>query len=141
MVAVMTVETLQISERDRRCANNMDPETREVHARLEGWARWACGEEIRAWPAVTLLGRVIEQGASGAGQSGRPPISMPDHIAHVDAAVAKLGAVDKLVIRIYYGPPDPVEAMARKAQMRVRQFQSVLRRARWRISGYLAAME
>lgn len=141
MVAVMGTNLQQTAERDRRSINHMDPDTKAVHARLEGWARWASGEEVRAWPRLTLLGRVIEQGASGAGQSGRPPISMPDHIAHVDAAVAKLGQIDKMVIRIYYGPPDAVEVMARKANMRVRQFQNVLRRARWRVSGYLDALE
>jgi hypothetical protein len=30
-----------VSERDSRCMNNMDPDTKLVHARLEEWSRWA----------------------------------------------------------------------------------------------------
>lgn len=137
---VMMDEPVQ-PERDSRCMNHMDPETKLVHARLEAWGRWSRDAEVRPFPRVTLLGRVIEQGASGASQAGRPPIDMPDDIARVDAAVARLGAIDKRVVQTYYLRWEPIEVMARRNKMRVRQFQNVLRRARWRIGGYLAATE
>ena len=35
----------------------------------------------------------------------------------------------------------PPEAMARALHMRLRMFHNVLKRARWRVSGYLAAIE
>lgn len=128
------------TERDKRTMNHMDPETKSVHLRLEVWGRWA-HEEVRAWPRITLLGRVIEQGVSGAGQQGRPPVSMPDEIARTDAAVARLGEIDRKVIRAYYLREVSKEDAARQVRMRVRQFQNVLRRARWRIGGFLAASE
>lgn len=123
-----------------RTMNHMDPETKSVHLRLEEWAKWAKGAEVRAWPSMTLLGRVIEQGASGAGQSGRPPTHMPDRVAVVDAAVARSCEIDKCALRIYYqrSLEDGASAadLARRmpGRMKVRQFQNVLRRARWRIA-------
>lgn len=121
--------------------NRMDPEVKLVHARLEQWARWARDQEANAWPTTTLLGRVIEQGTDGAGQQGRPPISIPDAVAVTDAAVCSLGAIDREVIKTYYLRWEPIEVMARRHQMRVRQFQNLLRRARWRILGYVEARE
>lgn len=122
-------------------ANRMDTDTRIVHERLEQWGRWAKESEAKAWPESTLLGRVIEQGANGASQQGRPPIMIPEAVAAVDAAVCRLAGVDRAVIQTYYLRWEPVEVMARRHQMRVRQFQHVLRRARWRILGFLDAKE
>lgn len=129
------------AERDPRYLNHMDPETKRVHVRLEEWGKWARDAEIRPWPRRTLLGRVMDQGPSGAGESGRPPISMPNAIALVDAAVSRLGDIDRRVVQTYYLRWEPPEVMARRVGMRLRQFQSVLRRARWRIGGYLDARE
>jgi hypothetical protein len=64
---------------------------------------------------------------------------MPDHVAVVDAAVSKLGDIDRRVVKSYYLKWEPVTVMARHHHMRVLQFQRVLRRARWRIMGYLDA--
>ena len=122
--------------------NHMDPDTKAVHIRLEAWGSWAKGSEVRAWPSSTLLGRIIEQGAQGAGQAGRPPTDMPDSIARIDAAVAKLPEPDKGIVLDYYvGPWMSFEVMARKHRVTVRRLQIVLRRARWRVAGYLSAVE
>lgn len=123
-------------ERDPRAMNRMDPETKIVHARLERWGKWA-KENYNAWPAVTLLGRIVEQGP-GASQQGRPPVSMSEEDAQTDAAVAKLGEIDRKVIIEYYTKWRDIETAARNCRMRVRQFHSVLRRARWRIEGRLS---
>lgn len=128
------------AERDPRYLNHMDPDTKRVHVRLEEWGKWARDTEVRPWPRRTLLGRIMDQGASGAGQS-QAPISIPNTVAAVDAAVARLGAIDRSVVQTYYLRWEPPEVMARRLSMRVRQFQSVLRRARWRIGGYLDAVE
>ena len=131
-----------VMERDRRAINHMDPETKAVHLRLESWGAWAReGGTTCAWPARTILGRLIEDGPSGAAQSGRPPVSMPEDIAAVDAAVAHLGDIDRKVVHTYYVGWLPIEAQARACHMRVRMFQNVLRRARWRVGGFLSARE
>jgi DNA-directed RNA polymerase specialized sigma24 family protein len=124
-----------------RTMNRMDDETKLVHARLEQWGRWARNDGIRAWPPVTILGRVMEEGPHGSRATGKPPTALPDVIAHCDAAVSRLGPVDRRVIRKYYLEWAPIEAMAHSLHMREASFKAVLRRARWRISGYLSAIE
>jgi DNA-directed RNA polymerase specialized sigma24 family protein len=132
----------QLTERDGRVMNHMDPQTKAVHIRLEAWGSWAKGSEVRAWPSSTLLGRIIEQGAQGAGQAGRPPTDMPDSIARIDAAVAKLPAPEKAVVLTYYvGAWMAPEVIARKHRISTKQLKMMLRRARWRVSGYLSAVE
>ena len=126
-------------DRDRRTMNHMDDETKAVHLRLEAWGAWAKDHVLRAWPSTTPMGRIVDEGIHGAGQGSRPPISMPTHIEQVDVAVAKLGQIDSLVIKRYYLYWEPREVMARRANMRVKKFDNVLKRARWRISGFLAA--
>jgi hypothetical protein len=61
-------------------------------------------------------------------------------VAAIDAAICKLGDIDRGVVRTYYLHWEPVSTMARRHHMRVLQFQRVLRRARWRIMGYLDAV-
>lgn len=122
-------------ERDGRVMSNMDAESRLIHSRLESWARWARDfSEARAYPAVSVVGRMMEYGALGASQQGRPPVSMPDEIAAVDAAVARLGDIDQRAIKAYYLHWEPIENCAKRLRMNVRPFQSLLRRARWRIA-------
>lgn len=129
--AIVVTET-----RDKRCVNHMDPETKIVHGRLEAWGAWAKDAELRAWPVRTLLGRMIDHQAIGAAQS-RPPISMPDEVAKTDAAVCRLNPIDKKAVQLYYLKWQPIEGHARAMHMRVRQYQNVLRRARWRLALYL----
>lgn len=137
---IVMAAVAEVVMRDVRM-NRMDGETKIVHERLEAWGRWARDSEVRAWPKTTLLGRVIEQGPMGASQQGKPPINIPDQVAVVDAAVCRLGAIDRGVIQTYYLRWEPIEVMARRHKMRVRQFQNVLRRARWRILGFIEARE
>lgn len=127
--------------RDLRLMNAMDDDTKRVHLRLEEWALTVGDDTANAWPKVTLLGRLIEQGPNGASQSGRPPVAMSDAVAVVDAAVAKLGDIDRKVIKIYYLHWASIEAMAGLAGMRIPQFRNVLKRARWRLTGYMDAHE
>jgi DNA-directed RNA polymerase specialized sigma24 family protein len=137
-MAACAIEVMMDAQtRDKRVLNHMDPDTKAVHARLESWGAWARDGEIRAWPVATMLARVIEQGTAGAAQGGRPPVAMPDEIAAVDAAVCTLTSIDKQAINLYYIKWAPIESHARKMHMRPRQFQNVLRRARWRLAARL----
>lgn len=139
MAAAENVVIDQVS-RDKRRVNHMDPETRIVHSRLEAWGAWAKDSELRAWPAATLLGRIIDHQPTGAAQSGRPPVAMPDDIAAVDAAVCRLCAIDRQAVQRYYIKWGPIESHARAMHMRPRQYQNVLRRARWRLGLFLGVL-
>lgn len=74
----------------------------------------------------------------GASQSRETEPEMPDAVALVDRAVASLGEIDRKVVKAYYLRWAPREVSAAACRMRVRQFDAVLNRARWRISGMLA---
>lgn len=132
----MAVEAVDIM-RDKRALNHMDPDTKAVHLRLEAWGVWAHSHEVQAWPEMSVIGRMMKYGTLEAAHHTRAPISMPDEIAAVDAAVARLGDIDKRAIIAYYTHWEAVEATAKRTGMRVRQLYNVLRRARWRLSGML----
>jgi len=117
------------SDRDGRAANRMDPDTKVVHARLMEWAKWA-RENLHALPPITLLGRMIEYGALGAAQSGTPPVTIPDHIAAVDAAVSRLRPDHKRTIIAYYTEWEAPEQLAKRLGMEYREMRAVLHRAR-----------
>lgn len=127
--------------RSPRTMNHMDPETKEVHARLEEWARWAKDIGIAGYPRQSLTEKAAKYGKLGIPQEPlhKPEPMMPDRVAAVDAAISKLGDIDRSVVRAYYLNWEPTSTMARRLRMRERQFQNVLRRARWRIVGFLDA--
>jgi hypothetical protein len=134
-----------VSERDRRSMNHMDPDTKVVHARLEEWAKWAKDMGIAGYPRQSITEKAAQYGKLGIPQESnfRTEPMMPDHVARVDAAICRLGAVDKKAIKLYYTSWDVAENLARKMDrsMRRAQFLNVVRRARWRIASYLDAIE
>jgi hypothetical protein len=134
-------EAFVMSERDPRSMNHMDPDTKLVHARLEEWAKWAKDPGIAGYPHQSLTEKAATYGKLGIPQEPLHKMEpmMPDHVAVIDAAICKLGDIDRRVVRSYYLKWEPVTVMARHHHMRVLQFQRVLRRARWRIMGFLDA--
>lgn len=129
---LMAVRT---DDRDGRALSHMDAETKEVHAHLERWARWVKNalSDLQL-PGVTYLHRWSEYGPITP--QGGWPNEMPDDIAVTDAGVARLCQIDQRVVKAYYCQWAPREALARNCGMRLREFDSVLKRARWRIAFY-----
>lgn len=127
-------------ERDGRTMNNMDPETKAIHIRLERWGA-ETRERLSGYPAATLLGRLMEQGPMGAAQMGKPLVELSEPSARIDACVGKLCQIDQRALKFYYQQQISREVLARKMSMRERQAQNVLRRARWRVQAHLAVME
>ena len=128
--------------RDPRAMNHMDPETTAVHLLLEAWGKWAKQPGIMGYPTSSPTEKAARYGKLGIPQETnykREP-EMPDDIALIDAAVGRLGDIDKRAIKAYYTHWEPKEVLARKCGMRVRQFQNVLRRARWRIVIHMSAL-
>jgi hypothetical protein len=134
-----------VSERDSRCMNNMDPDTKLVHARLEEWSRWAKDLGIAGYPRQSLTEKAAQYGKLGIPQESniRSEPMMPDHVARMDAAICRLGDVDRKAIKLYYLNWDVAENLARKMDrsMRRAQFLNVVRRARWRLGAFLDAIE
>jgi len=121
--------------RDPRNLSHMDPDTKAMHLLLEIWGKWARGTGIAGYPTCSPTERAVRYGRLGIPQEsnykGEPEI--PDEIAKVDAAIARLGDIDRRAIVSYYTHWEPMEFLARRCHMRIRQFQNVLRRARWRL--------
>lgn len=125
---------------DGRRENRMDPETKAVHLRLVAWGKWSIGDRTGTeLPYVTLLGRVIKQGSDGAAQKGGGPVNMPEDVAVTDAAVSRLGTIDKTVIRQYYLFEADDESHWRRCKgiRSMTSFRNVLKRARWRVAGFI----
>jgi hypothetical protein len=139
-ITIPVAKPAVIIQRDKRTMNNMSPEDRAIHIRLEQWGA-ETREKITGWPEKTLLGRLIEQGPMGAGQSGQPPVSLSDPAARVDLCVAKLCVIDQRALRLYYQGWYVRETLAKLLNMRERQAQNVLKRARWRVAAHLSVVE
>lgn len=138
--APITSMRVAVEVRDRRTMNNMDPETKAVHIRLEQWGA-ETRQRLNGWPEKTLLGRLIEQGPMGAPQAGSPPVELSDPAARIDVCVAKLCQIDQRALKLYYQQQIARESLARQLRMRERQAQNVLRRARWRVQAHLSVIE
>jgi hypothetical protein len=78
----------------------MDADVANADCRLDAWASWV-RQNRGAWPANTLLGRIIEQGISGAAQAGSVE-NMPEHVAETDRAVAHIDRRLQQIVKIYY---------------------------------------
>jgi DNA-directed RNA polymerase specialized sigma24 family protein len=135
MSSILLTET-NVAGKDGRACSHMDPQTSAVHARLEEWGKW-CRDRLNAWPQRTLLGRVIDQGFTGAAQPGAERADVSEDVAVTDAAVARLGQIDQRAIKAYYMRTEPIESSAKRVGMSKRMFQNVLRRARWRLAVYM----
>ena len=129
------------AQRSSRTMNHMDPDTKLVHIRLEEWGQWARDAGVMGYPAQSLTEKAAKYGKLGIPQEplNKPESMMPERVAQVDAAVCRLGAIDRQAIRLYYTRWEPVEALAKEmpGRMRARQFQNVMQRARWRVGVYL----
>lgn len=140
MAAVMN-DVIDDSGR-RKSMNHMDPETKVVHARLEEWARWAKDSGIAGYPRQSLTEKAAQYGKLGIPQESnfKHEAVMPDRVAAIDAAICRLGDLDRQVVKTYYLRWEAVSVMAWRLRMRERKFQHILQRARWRIMGYIDAV-
>jgi DNA-directed RNA polymerase specialized sigma24 family protein len=109
----------------------MNPKIAYADERLDAWASWVKGR-ANAWPLRTLLGRIIEQGASGAAQETGGAY-MPDSILETDRAVAHLDALERRVLTEYYLTYATTEMKARRCGVSRATFWRRLERAQMSI--------
>jgi hypothetical protein len=128
-------------ERDPRAMNHMDAETKLIHARLEEWAQHvkrrsgAQGFPTESYYHKWALLKI-------APQPGHEDEVIPDRVANVDGAVARLGVIDKSVICRFYLAWRPLGIERGITGIRNKHhFDKVLKRARWRVDGFLSAVE
>ena len=115
-----------------------DGEMAYVDTRLSEWARWAKqGIDMLGYPRATMLARIIDQQITGAAQSGKPPVSMPDVIAEVDLAVCKLSHLMRKVIVAHYLIYASSDVKARSLDISRAHFWRLLGRAQRHVLEYL----
>jgi DNA-directed RNA polymerase specialized sigma24 family protein len=103
---------------------------------IERWAEWGRAAVPGAWPEITLLGRVIKQGFTGAAQHGPVP-EMGEEIYAVERAVLSLRPLERRVVVTHYMHWQPKEVSARFCQMSSGQFDRLLHRARRRVADHI----
>jgi len=125
-------------ERDRRNLSHMDPETKAIHLRLETWAQAVKNNGGNlGYPSESIYTK-----RNLVRTEGRHEDLISDSVANVDAAVARLGEIDKSVIRRYYQHWRPVGIWKGIPGIpSAHRFDVVLKRARWRVDGFLSAIE
>lgn len=114
----------------------MDADIAYADCRLDAWASWVKGG-MSAWPSMTMLGRVIEQGLSGAAQAGVPLVGMPDEVLATDRAVARLDVYERKVVIVYYLTYADSEIKAARCGVSRATFWRRVTRAQKRIYEYL----
>jgi len=128
------------TERSGRAVNAMDPDTRLIHARLDEWAKEVKRSAgARGYPSESAY--VAWSVLQVRTESGHEP-DLSERAQHVEAAVLRLGAIDQSVIRRYY--LDWRQTGIHKGLAGINnedKFRSVLKRARFRVDGYLSAIE
>jgi DNA-directed RNA polymerase specialized sigma24 family protein len=107
--------------------------------RLEAWAAWA-NEKLRAYPAQTIIARVMAEGLQGA-CIGSDFAEMPEAVAITDAAVSKLRDIERRCIVEYYLRWEPKELIAARLNMPWERLKRLLRDARIRIQSFIASAE
>ena len=119
--------------------SNMREESREAHAALEMWARWALSVfSGLGYARVNAIARLIEFGPMGASQSFGPvPVEIDRTCEIVDRAVARLDYTEREVIYRTYLQNDAAQVTAQKCGLTYGYYREVLAKARQRIGDYI----
>ncbi len=124
-------------ERSRRSMNNMSEDTKAVHLRLTEWAA-----AVKRLSATLGYPRESIYTKQNLIRADRHEEQISDRVANVDAAVTHLVDLDRLVINRYYLHWRPDNLWKGLEGVRSEDhFKVVLKCARCRVDGYLAAIE
>ena len=115
----------------------MDADVAYADCRLDAWASWVKGG-MASWPSLTLLGRIIEQGANGAAQVGSSVLGMPDEVLVTDKAVARLDGILRPVVFVYYLTYADSAEKAKRLGVSRATFWRRVERAQKQVGRYLA---
>lgn len=117
----------------------MRDESREAHAALEAWARWAKSYlSGLGYSHVNMIARFMEYGPLLAGGFGPIPVEIDQTCEIVDRAISRLDATEQEVIYRTYLDNDAAQVTARKCGLTHRYYLDVLEQALKRIGDYIA---
>lgn len=117
----------------------MREESREAHAALEAWARWANSALTGlGFSPTSIIARLIELGPLGASQAFGPvPVEIDIACEVVDRAISRLDNVEREVIYRTYLYNDAAQVTAQKCRLTYGYYREVLAKARQRVGDYI----
>lgn len=117
---------------------NMRDESREAHAALEMWARWAKSYlSSLGYSSVNMVARFIEYGPLRSGNFGPAPVETDSICETVDRSISRLDPTEREVIYRTYLENDAAQVTARKCGLTYGYYREVLAKARQRVGDYL----
>jgi hypothetical protein len=118
----------------------MRDESREAHAALEAWARWAKSYlSGLGYSPVNIIAKCVEFGPLGAsGSFGPVPVEIDQTCEIVDRAISRLDITERTVIYRTYLHNDAAQVTAQKCGLTYGYYREVLKDARRRIGDYLS---
>jgi hypothetical protein len=114
-------------------------DSKEAHAALEVWARWASSEfGALGYSRVNIIARLIEFGPLGAaGSFGPRPVEIDATCEVIDRAILRLDSTEREVVYRTYLHNDAAQVTARKCGLTYGYYREVLAKARQRIGDYI----
>jgi hypothetical protein len=117
---------------------NMRDESREAHAALEAWARWAKSYlSGLGYSPVNMIARFIEYGPLLSGGFGPIPVEIDQVCEIVDRAISHLDDTQQEVIYRTYLRDDAAQVTAEKCGLTYNYYREVLKDARRRVGDYI----
>jgi hypothetical protein len=118
---------------------NMRDESREAHAALEAWARWAKSYlSGLGYSSVNIIAKCIEFGPLGASGSFAPvPVEIDHTCEIVDRAISRLDATEREVVYRTYLHNDAAQVTAEKCGLTYGYYREVLAKARQRVGDFI----
>ena len=118
---------------------HMRDESREAHAALEAWARWAkSAYSGLGFSPTNMIARFIEFGILGASETYGPvPVEIDRTCEVVDRAVGRLDSTEREVVYRTYLHNDAAQVTAKKCGLTYGYYREVLAKARQRVGDYI----
>lgn len=119
---------------------NMRDESKEAHAALEAWARWAKSAlSGLGFSGTNMIARFIEFGILGASETYGPvPVEIDRTCEVIDKAILRLDETEREVIYRTYLREDAAQVVASKCGLTYGYYREVLAKARQRIGDYIS---
>lgn len=117
----------------------MRDESREAHAALEAWARWAKSYlSGLGFASTNIIARCMKFGALGSsGYFGPRPMEIDRTCEVVDRAILRLDETEKEVVYRTYLNDDAAQVTAAKCGLTYGYYREVLAKARQRVGDYI----
>jgi hypothetical protein len=117
----------------------MRDDSREAHAALEAWARWARSYlNGLGFAATNIIKRCMEYGALGhSGSFGPIPLEIDSTCEVVDRAITRLDDTERKVIYETYLRSDAAQITAQRCGLTYGYYREVLKIARRRVGDYI----